>query len=168
VGEHARLFVAAWPPDDVLDIVGALVRPAEPGVRYTPRANWHVTLRFLGTTDVGRAIDTLALVHAAPAMAQLGPVVSRLGRDAVVVAVRGLDRLAGAVRNATVDLGGPPDPHAFRGHLTLARVRDGAASRVVGMAVTASFHVDEIALVRSDLDHGGARYTTVSTHRLVG
>ena len=31
----ARLFVAVWPPDDVLDAVAALERPAQDGLRWT-------------------------------------------------------------------------------------------------------------------------------------
>ena len=51
-----RLFVAAWPPPDVADAIAALPRPVEPGVRYTPREQWHVTLLFLGTVPIAPAI----------------------------------------------------------------------------------------------------------------
>ena len=55
-----RLFVAAWPPDDVVAELRALPRKDQRGVRFVPPENWHVTLRFLGAADpdaVGAALD---------------------------------------------------------------------------------------------------------------
>ena len=46
-----RLFVAVWPPPEVLDLVAEMDRPALAGVRWTTRDQWHVTLRFLGRMD---------------------------------------------------------------------------------------------------------------------
>ncbi|HJR97053.1 MAG TPA: RNA 2',3'-cyclic phosphodiesterase [Actinomycetota bacterium] len=49
-----RLFVAVSVPDQVATQVEEALEPwrtALPGVRWTPRSNWHVTLRFLGSTD---------------------------------------------------------------------------------------------------------------------
>jgi 2'-5' RNA ligase len=46
-----RLFVAVWPPPEVLDLVAEIDRPALAGVRWTTRDQWHVTLRFLGRMD---------------------------------------------------------------------------------------------------------------------
>ena len=42
-----RLFVAVWPPDDVLDRLAVLPRPEVDGLRWTDQDHWHVTLRFL-------------------------------------------------------------------------------------------------------------------------
>ena len=55
-----RLFVAVWPPDDVIDVLADLPRPEVAGVRWTTRGQWHVTLRFLGhvaTVDVDEGIE---------------------------------------------------------------------------------------------------------------
>lgn len=46
-----RLFVALWPPQEVLDALGEAVRRGrghEPGLRWTRREEWHLTLLFLG------------------------------------------------------------------------------------------------------------------------
>jgi 2'-5' RNA ligase len=166
VADRARLFVAAWPPDDVLDTIAALDRPPDPGVRYTTRDQWHVTLRFLGTCDLDAATAAFARIDGAAAVAQLGPAVARLGRSAVVVPVAGLDALAAAVMTATAGVGEPPDPRPFTGHLTIARLRHRPACRVAGQPVRATFPVAELHLVRSELHPRGARYTTIAHCRL--
>ncbi len=165
MGERGRLFVAVWPPGDVLDLVEALPRPGEPGVRYTARDQWHVTLRFLGGCDVDDAAAALdgARWPEEHVEAVCGPAVSRLGRDVIVVPVRGLDALAAAVAAATRDLGEPPDPRPFAGHLTLARLRSRGACRIAGAPFAVTFPVTEVALVRSHLQPGGARYETLRT-----
>jgi 2'-5' RNA ligase len=166
VPASARLFVAAWPPDHVRDALAALARPVEPGVRYTTAEQWHVTLRFLGTADVGEATDAFGCIEAAACRAAAGPVVSRLGRDAVVVPVRGLDDLAAEVRRATAHVGEPPDPRPFHGHLTVARLRARAACGIAGAALGVDWWVREVALVRSETLPEGARYTTIARRPL--
>jgi RNA 2',3'-cyclic 3'-phosphodiesterase len=56
----ARLFVAVWPPAEVLDRLEALPRVELAGCRWTIRAQWHVTLRFLGEADPDVAAEALA------------------------------------------------------------------------------------------------------------
>jgi len=158
-----RLFVAVWPPPDVVTALHSLPRPDEPGVRWVPAERWHVTLRFLGDASIGEVSEALDRAHLPGATAVLGPVVSRLGLDAVVVPVAGLDRLAAAVTHATAALGRPPDPRPFAGHLTLARLRHRAACGIAGSPVHGSFGVTEVALVESGNDGDGLRYTTVRT-----
>ena len=46
-----RLFVAAWPPADVVEALRGLDRPVVTGMRWTTADQWHVTLRFLGDVD---------------------------------------------------------------------------------------------------------------------
>jgi 2'-5' RNA ligase len=61
-----RCFVAVWPPDDVLDDLAALPRPAATYARWSTRDQWHVTLRFFGELDeAGVAAATQALSDAA-------------------------------------------------------------------------------------------------------
>ena len=163
----SRLFVAVVPPDDVLEAVAALPRPQEPGVRWTRPDTWHVTLRFLGDrVDEATASRALAGLRAAPAVAEVGPQVSRLGRNVVCLPVRGLDALAAAVADATVDVGDPPDPRPFAGHLTLARLRHRAACGLAGARFDVRFDVREVELVRSVLGAGGPTYETILVQRL--
>jgi 2'-5' RNA ligase len=162
----ARLFVAAWPPPEVLDQLAELPRPDEPGVRWTTRDQWHVTLRFLGRADPDEAAAALGGVRAPEATATMGPRIGRLGRAVVVVPVAGLDEVAEAVRGATAEIGEPVDPRPFLGHVTLARVKNRGTCRLTGTAVSAEFPVTEVALVASELHADGARYTTLTTHPL--
>jgi RNA 2',3'-cyclic 3'-phosphodiesterase len=164
--EPARLFVAVWPPADVLDVLERLPRPAERGVRYTRRDQWHVTLRFLGSSLVDDAVAAFRSIAAAPADAVVGPTLAMLGRSVVVAPVTGLEVLAAAVVTATSGVGEPPDARPFTGHLTIARLRPRAASGVVGHPVHGAFRADEIHLVRSRMHPQGARYETLDVVRL--
>ena len=58
-----RLFVAVWPPYEVVNSIAALERPPLPGLRWTTPDQWHVTMRFLGDVDDG---SVPALVAALP------------------------------------------------------------------------------------------------------
>jgi 2'-5' RNA ligase len=159
------LFVAVWPPADVLDALADVPRPDEPGVRYTTRDQWHLTLRFLGACDPADAAAALqGLVWPErPVVAQCGPAVSRLGRSSVVVVpVRGLDALARAVREVTAEVG-EREERPFSGHLTIARLKHRGACRVAGAPFAATFAVGEVALVASELHPDGSRYTTLAT-----
>jgi 2'-5' RNA ligase len=163
------LFVAVRPPADVLRALHRLPRPDQPGVRWVPPDQWHVTLRFVGDADVGALDRALADRFGAPVAAPtcvLGPKVSRLGRSVVCVPAAGLDELAAAVREATASLGEPPDPRPFAGHLTLARLRNRAACGLAGAAFSARFAVAEVELVSSRLGAQGARHEVVARYRL--
>jgi RNA 2',3'-cyclic 3'-phosphodiesterase len=157
----ARLFVAVWPPADVLDRLDALPRLPLAGARWTTRPQWHVTLRFLGPVDVRVATAALDHLAAAPTTAVLGPRPRRLGKSVLMVPVAGLDDLAAAVADATDGLGEPGE-HPYRGHLTLARARLGSVP-ALDVDVEATWPVEEVALVESHLHPAGARYDTVHT-----
>lgn len=119
-----RLFVAVWPPDDVLNRLAVLPRPEVDGLRWTDQDHWHVTLRFLGQVDdIGAVKAALAGVAKAnrPARVVLGPAVDRFGQRVLHVPVTGLDEVAAAVVRSTAHLGKRPDDRPFNGHVTLAR-----------------------------------------------
>lgn len=184
-----RLFVAVVPPDDVLDRLASLRRPARPGVRWTRREQWHVTLRFLGEVDeaavpalvaaldaapldaappAAAAVPAAAPPAAPPAAAVLGPRVAALGRRVVQIPVAGLDDLAAAVTAATATVGRPPEPRPFRGHVTLARVARGGLRDLVGEPVAATFPVVDVRLVHSRPGgRGGPVYADVHVRPLV-
>jgi 2'-5' RNA ligase len=149
----------------VLDRLDELPRPAEAGVRWVPRDQWHVTLRFIGdavVADVDDAlVDGLRAWRDPPPEVELGPRVARLGRSVICVPAAGLDELAALATGATAALGAPADPRRFQGHLTLARLRHRGACRLAGQAVQARFSVREVELVRSTLGRNGARHEVV-------
>ena len=114
-----------------------------------------MTLRFFGEIDVdegvvaGQAVAEAAKL-AAPATAELGPAVAKLGRNVLQVPVSGLEALAHALVARSAEIGQPPSPRPFSGHVTLARNRGKASLEgVVGEAVSGRWTVEEIALVAS-------------------
>jgi 2'-5' RNA ligase len=161
--DAARLFVAVLPPGPVLNMLAELARPAVPGVRWTSREQWHITLRFLGTVPVAPAVDVLARVRFAPVPVRLGPAVVRLGRSVLCVPAHGLDELAATIRLATAGVGEPPDPRPFKGHLTLGRLRPHATFGLAGQHCSVAFLADTVHLLRSELSPGGARYTVLAS-----
>lgn len=160
----ARLFVAAWPPADVLDELEDIERPPRNGVRWTTSDQWHVTLRFLGEVSPPVAMAALEHLSTAAAHAEVGPALARFGRGYLALPVRGLHDLAAAVIDATATVGDPPDDRSFRGHLTLARLRPRAnVGGLAGTPFSAGFPVTEVALVHSELHPDGSRYHTLDT-----
>ena len=160
-----RVFVAVWPPDEVLDALGEAVAAAQaapaapnapaPGARprWVGRAQWHVTLRFLGDVaddDVDAWVTTVRDVAAAhrPRLVTLGPTTQLLGRGVLMIPVTGLDDVAASLSD-----------ERFHGHLTLARH---ATRELAGTPISASWQAREIALVRSHLGAGPARYETIA------
>lgn len=159
----ARLFIAVWPPEDVIADLTGLHRKDQRGVRFVPPENWHVTLRFLGEADADDVIEVLDGATLPSAWARLGPAVDMLAERALVIPVGGLDDLAERVTELTAQIVKPTRPRFF-GHLTLARVKPSVAMpRALGTMFSAEFEVDEIALVQSRLDPDGARYETIET-----
>ena len=161
-----RLFVAVWPPPEVVAELASLDRPEVSGVRWTSPEHWHVTLRFLGEAGLDVAVAALATVDARAVEAVLGPTVRRLGDAVVQVPVAGLDDLAAAVGEAFAEVGEPRPERRFHGHLTLARLKRTRRCPLLGVEVSATFPVTEVALVRSTTDRAGANYVTVATRRL--
>ena len=159
----SRLFIAVWPPDEVVQQLAAVPRPEVEGLRWTKPERLHITLRFLGPCDEAEAEAALAAVDLPTARATLGPHLKRLGRGVLMVPAQGLDDLAAAVEAATSRLGLPPPDHPFTGHLTVARFKRKAPSGY-RPALEAWFAVTEIALVRTE---PSGSYTDVARFPLV-
>lgn len=164
------MFVAVWPPPDVLAGLAELHEPGEEGLRWTPSERWHVTLRFLGEVgddQVAPLCDALqgAVAGELPCRAFLGPATVRLGRALLIVPVAGLDPLGAAVTDATRAFGQPPEDRPFVGHLTVARGRGRwpVPRRLAGHLVDGEWDVTEVTLVRSRLGRGGPTYEVVFT-----
>jgi 2'-5' RNA ligase len=159
----ARLFVAVWPPEAIVEHLTSLHRKDQRGVRFVRPENWHVTLRFLGDAEPARLVAALDGIELAPTTARIGPAVDVLSDRALILPVQGLDAVAAEVERRTAHIGEPPRKR-FVGHLTVARLqRHATMPRALGALVDAEFEVDEIALVQSRLDPQGARYETLET-----
>jgi 2'-5' RNA ligase len=159
-----RLFVAVWPPDEVLDAIAALDRPDVRSVRWTTREQWHITLRFLGEVDVPPEHLLEPLGALPPTEVTIGPATERLSGRVLVVPVHGLDAIAAAVAD-------PAETRPFRGHLTLARARqrgDKVPASLAGAPIRGAWTVRRVTLVRSHLGGGPARYEDLHAVTLEG
>ena len=169
-----RLFVAIWPPAPVVELLAGIERPPTPGLRWTTEDQWHVTLRFLGEVtgdDRGKkTFDGLQSIgRNRPATARAGPAVVPLGPTVLCLPVAGLDELAADVGRATADIGAPVGKRPFRGHLTIARLKEGArVPPSAWAALSASWNVDEVTLVASQLRPTGAHYEVIGRIPLEG
>ena len=159
-----RLFVAIWPPGDVLDRFADMERPKDQGVKWVPQENLHVTLRFLGEADIDEVSARLDDVTLPAATAVIGPAFDLLGERSLVTPVSGIDDLAAIVQQALRGLGTEPERRRFQGHVTVARLgRRARPRRSAGRRFDAGFEVTEVALVASVLRDTGAVYETVAT-----
>jgi 2'-5' RNA ligase len=159
-----RLFVAIWPPDDVLDLLADVERPKDQGVKWVPQENLHITLRFLGDADEDAVCERLDDVLLPAATAVVGPAFDLLGERSLISPVAGVDELAAVVREALHGLGAEPQRRRFQGHITVARLaRRARPHRSAGRRFDARFEVTEVALVASTLTDAGAVYDTVAT-----
>lgn len=186
--DTCRLFIAIPLPERVKD---ALERAqgelraglAGSGVRWARRAQFHVTLKFLGEVDTNR-VDALAgaLGRACRGAGDLPLRARSLGvfpshrRPRVIwVGVddgRGqLQRLQRAVEAAAADFTSEGPDGTFTGHVTLARCKTIAPSQVAWLAARAAvmenrpfgaWTADTVELVRSEPGPDGSRYTTLS------
>lgn len=165
-----RLFVAVWPPEDMVEALRRLPRPALVGARWTREDQWHVTLRFLGElAEPEQAEQALAGMEAmaGPVQADAGPAVACLGRRVLCVPVTGLDGLASAVTKSTARVGKRPERRPFAGHVTLARGpkggwRTGDLAGAEGVPFRARWEVGELTLVASVPEGRARRYEVVA------
>jgi 2'-5' RNA ligase len=160
----ARLFVAVWPRDDVLDLLADIERPKDQGVKWVPQQNLHITLRFLGDADEDEVAERLDQTLLPAATAVIGPAFDLLAERSLIAPVAGVDVLADVVRTALRGLGTEPERKRFQGHITVARLaRHARPQRSAGRRFDATFDVSEVALVASTLRETGAVYDTVAT-----
>ena len=162
------------PPDDVLDAVEARVAPvraAHDELRWTRRAQWHLTLQFLGAVPdvdvlLGALQEALAPISRIDGvgLAGAGAFPSAPRASVVWLGIRdgaaALTRVAEAVEWASVTAGFAPDARSFAPHLTVARVpqRRDVAAVVGGLGnrpVGGPWVVDDVVLVSSDTRPNG-------------
>ena len=173
-----RLFAAAAVPPEHLREIEERTRHLQqlwPIARWTPIANQHITLKFLGSTQV----DLLERVQGAcrevgrpesPADLQLRGlgVFPNLRRARVVwVGVEDpsgvLTQLAADLDQALEPLGFGPEKRAFTPHLTLARFKQPQRldSLPEDRSPALAFSLQAFDLWRSHLSPRGARYELV-------
>ncbi len=161
-----RLFVAVFPPEDVVADLRRRITPAAGRtVRLTPVERWHVTLAFLGEVAPERLPDAERALDAVP---PAGPLRLRIsgggsfgrGRSAVLWAgldgdLAGLRDLHAAVRRALVAGDLPHDERPFTPHLTVAYANSAEVRAALRDHAGATWTADEFVLVRSLHNEGG-------------
>lgn len=167
-----RVFLAVDLGDEARHALAASLAGLDIPGKVVPPANWHITLRFVGSMDpVG--FDRLS---AALDESDLGPAFELTFGDlgafpkprratvlwcAVASSGDRLDDLADTVEDACQVAGLAAEDRPFRAHLTLARIRPDQDVR--GMLNASSLppitmRVTEVALFRSHLGGSHARY----------
>jgi 2'-5' RNA ligase len=167
-----RAFVAVTPSETVLDAVAAATSDlAMPGVRMTTRAQWHLTLQFLGNrADIDAIAALLHGIEVPPGTARLGgagafPNARRASVVWVGVTVGAelLFALARAVAARLEPNGFVPEARAYHPHLTLGRARSPTDLRAtVAELRTRGFGpewtVGSIVVYESNARRAGAQY----------
>ena len=176
-----RLFVAVFPPEDVLaDLrrrITTALAAAGRTVRLTPVDRWHVTLAFLGEVDeqrgaeVERALGDVPPVPAPRLRVSGGGSFGR-GRSAVLWAgldgdLAGLAALHDALRRALVAGGLPHDERPFTPHLTVAYANSPEVREALRDHAGPTWTADEYVLVRS-LHRAGGGYHRLRAWPLTG
>lgn len=187
-----RLFVAVELPEPwrreaarTLDALAAALGADADALRPVAPDRMHLTLRFLGEVAPDR-VPTLdaALREAVPPvavdleLARPGTFGAPARTSVVWLGLGGdldaLHALAARIESAVQSAGLPPERRPLRPHITLARLRRRATPsqrRAVASAVAAldaprplAHRVGGVALVRSHLGAGGARYEVVGRY----
>ena len=177
-----RLFLAVGLTDEVAHGLAAFLEEETmrlPG-RPTPPTNWHLTIRFLGSTTALQRDRILEFLDEHLAVEPFTMSFGRLGafprptRGTVLwLAVeRGADRLATMAEIADLAAqaaGFEPEDRPFHAHLTLARIRPPMnvaplIERVPPFPL--SMTVNHLTLFRSQLGRGGAAYEQLETVEL--
>ena len=185
-----RLFVAVNLPASVRRRLGRLtdeLESAELPVRWTPRENFHVTLRWLGERsaddrdEIARIMSDVAR-NTDPFEAGFGPLgafPSPRRPRVIWIAVEGGPRLRllrDELERRLAAAGYGRDERSFRPHVTLGRARRGAAPGAFRPFVALSGNlgledvvtVRKIDLMRSVLGPGSARYESQASAQLGG
>jgi len=171
---HKRLFLAVALPEPVRTTLVALAQPL-PGVAWTPPAQLHLTLRFLGDVPTGQIeslATSLATVRVEPFLLPVESVGAFPPKRPPHVVWAGvgsghprLHQLRQRVDDALLAAGLDLDVRTFHPHVTLARCAENAAA-AVGHWLHAHrefaappFRVDAFALCASELRPEGATHT---------
>jgi 2'-5' RNA ligase len=170
-----RLFLAVGIPAEAAGLLAAMLEGrAIPG-SVVPPANWHLTLRFLGSIEETTAERVMAELDQSERGGRFVVELAGLGafpnpRRATVVWVgvtaggERLGELAALGEVAARAAGLALEERPFRPHLTLSRVRPDADVR--GLLEEPGpgpvrFEADAVTLYRSILERGPARYEPV-------
>jgi 2'-5' RNA ligase len=176
-----RLFVALALPAELRERLRLLVAHRFAGAKWVPPENYHLTLRFIGEVDNGRADDIDASLSGVSArgfdltLAGVGAFEARGRANALWVGVEknpALEHLRAKVESAVVRAGCEPERRRFTPHVTLARldnpdpVKLGEFLRTHGLFRAAPVPVERFTLFSSHLARDQAHYTAEADYAL--
>lgn len=176
-----RLFTALEIPQHIRMHL-SLIRSPLTGARWVDAENMHITLRFVGDIDDRTAdefADALDGIHSTPFPVTIREVGSFGGRDPNVLwaGVDGgepLNALYRANERAARSAGLPPEPRAFKPHVTLARMR-GARHHAVARFLGENgglrmepFMVTRFVLLSARPGSGGGPYPVEAAYPFAG
>ncbi len=176
-----RLFTALEIPADIAAELRGLQQPL-PGAKWIDAENYHLTLRFAGDIDNRLArefSDNLADIVADAFELRITGLGAFGGNDpksvwAGVAASPLLAALAKAHERAARNAGLPPERHAFKPHVTLARLRYSSAEAVArylngfGGYRSEPFVATRFVLMSSKPSTGGGPYVVEAGFPLSG
>ena len=176
-----RLFAGLELPAEIADQLSRLRTPM-PGARWIEPSDYHVTLRFFG--DVARPVEReiaagLAAIEHTVFEMRLSEPGAFGGNDphAVFAGIDGGEPLLAlhrAVERVARDAGLKPEKHAFRPHVTLARLRHSRPDAVArflqhhGGLASPPFLVTRLVLFSARALVGGGPYGKDEVFPLVG
>ncbi|MCA1834609.1 MAG: RNA 2',3'-cyclic phosphodiesterase [Actinomycetota bacterium] len=174
------MFVAVDMPPAIKDAAASVIEAwgvsAPAGVRWVPRENLHLTMKFLGWVADERLSDIAGAV--ADAVDQMVDFSVRLGEAGAFPSARrarvlwlglldpagGLVALARSLEDAFVLLGFAAEVRTFVPHLTIARLKPPSPVSVeVAVPPTDPFVVDRVTLFESKLGRPAPTYIPLST-----
>jgi 2'-5' RNA ligase len=176
-----RLFTGLDLPPEVIQSLDRLVDQLRPTARikWSPPANLHVTIRFIGEWPEARLPDLHAALSALPGHPAIPIQIRNLGffpnpRSprifwAGVEAGPDLAALAAETDRALDSLGLPPEGRPYSPHLTLARIKDPVPLQPLSEAIAAlpsldfgSFTAAAFFLYSSRQGPAGSVYTKLA------
>ena len=176
-----RLFVALDLPAQLRERLRLLTGAKLPGARWVPPENMHLTLRFVGEVDHGRADDIDAALAGISArgfsltFAGLGVFESGRRLHALWVGVErspALEHLRAKIESAVVRAGCAPERRKFSPHVTLARLdapepdKLGSFLHTHGLVRIGPVPVEHFTLFSSRLGRDGAHYVAEADYAL--
>jgi len=186
--DMTRAFIAIKLPTEVvrsLSILQSGLKKQGLRLRWVHPDNIHLTLKFLGdvSTEEMRAVK-LVIRDVARRQSVFSLKARGLGVFPTVKKARvlwsgihgdvsRLGNLQSNLERALTDIGFDPDKRAFRGHLTLGRIKGRVDARILASAISefGSFAspplaVERLSLFKSELKPSGAVYTELCAEHL--
>jgi 2'-5' RNA ligase len=179
MSETERLFVGV-PIDEATRFALMRQLPRNLPGKQPPPENWHLTLRFLGSTDASqrdKIIERLASTRFGPpfdlSFDRLGAFPgSRRAQVLWIGASAGHDRLESVARKVeeiSTSVGFDAENRPFRAHLTISRMREPSSVAAIlskARPIQVTMRVEEIDLYRSESGGPHSRYSVVTASPL--